>query len=188
MGVPTGYGIPSPHPRSLPLLLSKMKTKVQMTTETKMKTIPEDLLAFKQLLLDDLVKTIEQHQPVTIRRWLKPSEAMHMLGVSRHKLNTLRELGTIVSRKIGDNYSYEYESVVRFNAFSEARLHMSGVHPEGSALPDLPGEAGLQRSRADGAQPSSAFDCGPSTVDRGLSPQLYAGAEAEVAETQNQER
>lgn len=132
-----------------------------MTTVTK--PIPEDLLAFKQVLLDDLVKILEQHQPVIVRRWLKPNEAMHVLGISRHKLSVLRQTGAIVFRKVGDNYSYDYESVMKFNLSDE----------EGA-----PAYAGDQLLRAKPTKQSVSMD---------RDPQLYAGREDEVPENQIQE-
>jgi len=140
-----------------------------MTTATK--TFSDDLLAFKQVLLDDLVRIIEERQPVTIRRWLKPGEAMHILGVSRHKLHVLRDTGRIVSRKIGDKYSYERESVMKYSP------QPTDDSPQLNA-----------NDRTDTAPHSTAVR-GPSPVDRGptLSPQLYAGQEDEVSGSQTQE-
>ena len=123
-------------------------------TETKVH-IPEDLLAFKQVLLDDLIRILEQRQPVTLRRWLKRHEVLHVLGISRHKLEVLREQGALVFKEVAGSYFYDYESVMKFNA---------EPGPER-------GVKSSPRSTVHGPQLNAAV---------GHAPQLYAGQENEA--------
>jgi hypothetical protein len=72
----------------------------------------EDLIVFKQELLDELKEVLTQHssqkQP---KRWLRSSEVRKMLGISPGTLQNLRINGTLPFSKIGGVIYYPYEGI-----------------------------------------------------------------------------
>jgi hypothetical protein len=71
-----------------------------------------DLQAFKQALLHDLVEIIEKNQPVTVRRWIKSADVLHLLDISPSTLRTLRKKRQIPFKRVEGTYRYDYLAVV----------------------------------------------------------------------------
>jgi hypothetical protein len=70
----------------------------------------EDLLEFRNLLLDDLEKLIHS-KPAKQRQWLKSSEVRQLLKVSAGTLQNLRINGTLSYTKIGGTIFYSYDDI-----------------------------------------------------------------------------
>lgn len=77
----------------------------------------DDLLAFKQALIDELLEILERNQPVTVRRWLKAAEARRLLGVTVNVLRNLREKGSIPYKRVDSGaFIYDYRTVIEMTA------------------------------------------------------------------------
>lgn len=72
----------------------------------------EDLLDFRQHLLEDLRKLL-QHQPTEQKQWLKSSEVRKLLKISPGTLQNFRINGTLSYTRIGSIIYYRYEDIVR---------------------------------------------------------------------------
>ena len=73
----------------------------------------EDLYDFKQELVGELKKLLQEKAPKAIKKYLKSAEVMEMLQVSPGTLQNLRINGTLPYTKIGGIILYEYEEILR---------------------------------------------------------------------------
>ena len=73
----------------------------------------EDLNQFRQQLLDDLKKIIQQRNPPP-KEWLKSSEVRKLLRISSGALQTLRLKGNIRVAKIGSILLYKTDDIDKF--------------------------------------------------------------------------
>jgi hypothetical protein len=72
----------------------------------------EDLVVFKQELLDELKAVLTQDVPQP-KRWLRSPEVRKMLDISPGTLQNLRINGTLPFSKIGGVIYYPHEGIVR---------------------------------------------------------------------------
>ena len=72
----------------------------------------EDLVVFKQELVEELKEAISQSIPQP-KRWLRSPEVRKMLDISPGTLQNLRINGTLPFSKIGGVIYYPYEGIVR---------------------------------------------------------------------------
>lgn len=72
----------------------------------------DDLLIFKQELLDELQKVFSQNTTPT-KQWLRSSEVRKMLAISPGTLQNLRINGTLPYSKVGGVIYYPYEGIMR---------------------------------------------------------------------------
>ncbi len=72
----------------------------------------EDLLSFKQELLDDLKSFITEYAPKE-KRWLRSPEVRKKLNISPGTLQNLRVNGTLPYTKIGGVIYYDDEDILR---------------------------------------------------------------------------
>jgi hypothetical protein len=71
----------------------------------------EDLLTFKQELLQDLKHILQPGTSQNGKQWLKSHEVIAMLGISRGTLQNLRNSGKLNSTRIGGLLFYDYEDI-----------------------------------------------------------------------------
>jgi len=72
----------------------------------------DDLLSFKQELLDELQEVLSQNTPQA-KQWLRSSEVRKMLAISPGTLQNLRINGTLPYSKVGGVIYYPYDGIVR---------------------------------------------------------------------------
>jgi len=72
----------------------------------------DDLLSFKQELLDELQKVFSQNTPQT-KQWLRSSEVRKMLAISPGTLQNLRINGTLPYSKVGGVIYYPYDGIMK---------------------------------------------------------------------------
>lgn len=72
----------------------------------------DDLLSFKQDLLDELKEVFSQNTPQT-KQWLRSSEVRKMLAISPGTLQNLRINGTLPYSKVGGVIYYPYEGIMK---------------------------------------------------------------------------
>ena len=70
---------------------------------------PDDLLSFKETLLSDIRKILEEKKPT--RRWLKSNDVRRLLLVSPGTLQHLQANGTLPFSKVGGIIFYDYEDI-----------------------------------------------------------------------------
>lgn len=120
---------PSFHPRkgsAVSLLKNELILKVSesiLSTRTKFEIMPasvvtpEDLKAFKEELINDLIKLIAQNSNhVSNKKWLKSNEVRRMLLISPGTLQNLRINGTLPFTKIGGVIFYDYQDIEKMLA------------------------------------------------------------------------
>jgi len=73
---------------------------------------PDDLLSFKQELLDELKELFSQNTPQT-KQWLRSSEVRKMLAISPGTLQNLRINGTLPYSKVGGVIYYPYDGIMK---------------------------------------------------------------------------
>lgn len=71
----------------------------------------DDLKAFKQDLIEELLAVLEQRQTTPARKWLKSHEVRRLLGVSPNTLQSLREKGTLPYTKIGGVIYHDFDDI-----------------------------------------------------------------------------
>ncbi len=72
----------------------------------------DDLLSFKQELLDELQEVFSQNTPQT-KQWLRSSEVRKMLAISPGTLQNLRINGTLPYSKVGGVIYYPYDGIMK---------------------------------------------------------------------------
>ncbi len=72
----------------------------------------DDLVIFKQELLDELQKVFSQNTTQT-KQWLRSSEVRKMLAVSPGTLQNLRINGTLPYSKVGGVIYYPYDGIMK---------------------------------------------------------------------------
>jgi len=72
----------------------------------------DDLLTFKQELLDELQEVFSQNTPQT-KEWLRSSEVRKMLAISPGTLQNLRINGTLPYSKVGGVIYYPYDGIIK---------------------------------------------------------------------------
>ena len=72
----------------------------------------DDLLSFKQELLEELQKVFSQNTTQT-KQWLRSSEVRKMLAISPGTLQNLRINGTLPYSKVGGVIYYPYDGIMR---------------------------------------------------------------------------
>lgn len=73
---------------------------------------PEDLVEFKEDLLNNIKKMIGNNSEVAQKKWLKSHEVRTLLGVSTGTLQNLRINGTLPYTKIGGVIYYDYDLIM----------------------------------------------------------------------------
>lgn len=73
---------------------------------------PEDLVQFKEDLLNNIKKMIGNNSEVAQKKWLKSPEVRTLLGVSTGTLQNLRINGTLPYTKIGGVIYYDYDLIM----------------------------------------------------------------------------
>lgn len=73
---------------------------------------PEDLVQFKEDLLNNIKKMIGNNSEVAQKKWLKSHEVRTLLGVSTGTLQNLRINGTLPYTKIGGVIYYDYDLIM----------------------------------------------------------------------------
>lgn len=73
---------------------------------------PEDLVEFKEDLLNNIKKMIGNNSEVAQKKWLKSPEVRTLLGVSTGTLQNLRINGTLPYTKIGGVIYYDYDLIM----------------------------------------------------------------------------
>jgi hypothetical protein len=71
----------------------------------------EDLLNFKQELLQDLKHILQPGTSQNGKQWLKSHEVIAMLGISRGTLQNLRNSGKLNSTRIGGLLFYDFDDI-----------------------------------------------------------------------------
>ncbi len=72
----------------------------------------DDLLLFKQELLDEL-KTVINQSSNEPKKWLRSSEVRKMLAISPGTLQNLRINGTLPYSKVGGVIYYPYDGIMQ---------------------------------------------------------------------------
>ena len=72
----------------------------------------DDLLSFKQELLDELKEVFSQNTTQT-KQWLRSSEVRKMLAISPGTLQNLRINGTLPYSKVGGVIYYPYDGIMK---------------------------------------------------------------------------
>ena len=72
----------------------------------------EDLMIFKEELIDALKEVLQQPQPQQ-KRWLRSVEVREMLSISPGTLQNLRINGTLPFSKVGGVIYYPLEGILR---------------------------------------------------------------------------
>jgi len=73
---------------------------------------PEDLVEFKEDLLNNIKKMIGNNSEMAKKKWLKSPEVRTLLGVSTGTLQNLRINGTLPYTKIGGVIYYDYDLIM----------------------------------------------------------------------------
>lgn len=73
----------------------------------------DDLREFKIELLDDIKEMLHQQSSATLKKYLKSTEVMKMLGISAGTLQNLRINGTLPYSKMGGIILYDSEEIQR---------------------------------------------------------------------------
>lgn len=71
----------------------------------------EDLLDFREALLNDLRKLIAAGTAAGVKKWLKAAEVQELLRISAGKLQYLRDSGVIPFKKLGGVTYYDPEEI-----------------------------------------------------------------------------
>lgn len=71
----------------------------------------EDLMEFKQELLEEFKKLLNHQGSISHKRWLKSTEVMDLLKISPGTLQNFRINGTIPYTKIGGILYYDSEEI-----------------------------------------------------------------------------
>lgn len=71
----------------------------------------EDLLDFREALLNDLRKLIAASSVGGAKKWLKAAEVQELLRISAGKLQYLRDSGVIPFKKLGGVTYYDSEEI-----------------------------------------------------------------------------
>lgn len=71
----------------------------------------EDLINFKQELLEEIKNILSQRQTTPVRKWLKSHEVRRLLTLSPGTLQNLRVNGTLPFTKIGGVIYYDYDDI-----------------------------------------------------------------------------
>jgi hypothetical protein len=71
----------------------------------------EDLVTFKQELLQDLKNILQPGTSQNGKKWFKSHEVIAMLGISRGTLQNLRNNGKLNSTRIGGLLFYDYDDI-----------------------------------------------------------------------------
>jgi hypothetical protein len=100
---------------------------------------PDDLQAFKEGFLEELVDMLKQQKTTPAPRWLKADDVRRVLKISPHTLQTLREQGTLPYTKIGGIYYYDPEDISRMLEEKKTRQPTRGTL--------LPGEESERKRR-----------------------------------------
>jgi len=99
----------------------------------------DDLQAFKQDFLEELVNVLEQRQTTPARKWLKSHEVRKLLGVSPNTLQSLREKGTLPYTKIGGVIYYDFDDIKKMLEDNKRKPYVRGQA--------LPGEKPISSQR-----------------------------------------
>ena len=73
----------------------------------------DDLREFKQELLTEITKLLQERNAAPAKRWLKSYEVRKLLGISHGKLQKLRDEGELPFTRIGGVLFYDYEDIHR---------------------------------------------------------------------------
>ncbi len=73
----------------------------------------DDLREFKQELLTEITKLLQERSTAPAKRWLKSYEVRKLLGISHGKLQKLRDEGELPFTRIGGVLFYDYEDIHR---------------------------------------------------------------------------
>lgn len=71
----------------------------------------DDLETFRETLLNDFKKLLQEKQGYPAKRWLKSHEVRRMLTISPGTLQNLRINGTLPFTKIGGVIFYDYDDI-----------------------------------------------------------------------------
>ena len=72
----------------------------------------DDLVEFKEDLLDEIKKLLDSQSPRVIKKeWLKSTQVMEMLHISAGTLQSFRSNGTLPFTKIGGILFYDAEDI-----------------------------------------------------------------------------
>lgn len=74
---------------------------------------PNDLKEFKNELLNELKKIINEKQTQPAKKWLRSSEVRKLLGISPGTLQNMRSNGTLPFTKLGGVMFYDIENIKR---------------------------------------------------------------------------
>lgn len=74
---------------------------------------PEDLIEFKDDLLDNIKKLIKGQSGTPTKKWMKSPEVRKFLGLSTGTLQNLRINGTLPYTKMGGVIYYDYAEIMK---------------------------------------------------------------------------
>jgi Helix-turn-helix domain len=85
--------------------------QINYTDMAAMIITTDDLAQFKNELLDEFKKLVQDTKTTPQRKWLKSHEVRRLLTISPGTLQNLRVNGTLPFTKIGGVIYYEYEDI-----------------------------------------------------------------------------
>lgn len=74
---------------------------------------PDDLKEFKNELLDEFKRIMNEKQVEPAKRWLRSKEVIKLLGISPGTLQNMRNNGTLPFTKLGGVMFYDIENIKR---------------------------------------------------------------------------
>lgn len=83
-----------------------------------------DLIEFKEALLQDIARLMQQRITEPAKRWLKSDEVRRMLRLSAGKLQYLRDNGTIPFTKLGGITYYDYQEIMQLMDSGNHETHL----------------------------------------------------------------
>jgi hypothetical protein len=73
----------------------------------------DDLEAFKEDFLEQLINILQERQASPMPKWLKTHEVLRILKISPNTLQSLRETGKLPYTKIGGVIYFNFEDIKR---------------------------------------------------------------------------
>jgi hypothetical protein len=89
----------------------------------------DDLEAFKEGFLEELVHLLDQRQVMSGRKWLKTNEVLRLLKISPNTLQGLREKGELPYAKLGGVIYYDFDDIMKMLDNNKTRAHIRGLLP-----------------------------------------------------------
>lgn len=86
----------------------------------------EDLLNFKQELLEEIKTLFLQTHPTPAKKWMKSHQVRKLLTISPGTLQNLRINGTLPFTKIGGVIFYDYDDIQKMIERNKHNPHSTG--------------------------------------------------------------